>query len=330
MGQVNSNFWLEKFKIGDLEIPRFMSAPIDGVTDSPLRQLIREFCKEELLFTEMRHVACIAHQKDEKSLKFDITEQPLCFQISANKTDFIDTAIQKIFSRNIKILNLNAGCPAKNIIKSGSGSALMANLPQLKIIIETITQSCRIHSPETKIPLTLKIRAGFKEKNALEVSTLAQELGVKAIIIHPRTQPEGFIGNLDFDLVKKLKETLKIPVIFSGNINNFDRAKLTYEKTGVDGFMIGRALYGTPWKIHEIKEESQGRKFVITNKQMVEYAIKHLDLCSKFYGQNHGFQVFKKQVPLYIKKIENASQIRLQLLRSQSEEEMRKILKSLY
>ncbi|MCF7799842.1 tRNA-dihydrouridine synthase [Candidatus Babeliales bacterium] len=320
------NFWLEKFKIGNLEIPRFMSAPIDGVTDSPLRQLIREFSNEELLFTEMRHVACVAHQKDEQSLHFDPIEQPLCFQISANKINFIDKAIEKILSRNIKILNLNAGCPAKNIIKSGSGSALMANLPQLKLLIETISQSCQTHSPNQKIPLTLKIRAGFKEKNALEVSLLAQDLGVKAIIIHPRTQPQGFIGNLDFDLVKKLKEELKIPVIFSGNINSFERAKLTYEKTGVDGFMIGRALYGAPWKIHEIKEESQGRKFLITNKQMVEYAIKHLNLCSKFYG-SHGFQSFKKQVPLYIKKIENASQIRLQLLRSQSEDEMREILK---
>ena len=320
---MSKSFWLENLTIGNRQYPRFMSAPIDGITDSPLRQLIREFCPKELLFTEMRHVACIAHKKDEKDVLFAPIEHPLCFQVSANKLDFIESAMEKILSKNVEMLNLNAGCPAKNIVKSGTGSALMANLPQLEKIIKLLTKSI-----DSAVPLTLKIRAGFKEKNALEVSQLAQDLGIQAIIIHPRTQPEGFTSPLDFDLVKKIKETVKIPVIFSGNVNSFTRAKLTYEKTGVDGFMVGRALYGAPWKIHEIKEESQGRKFEICTKKMLEYALKHLELASQYYGQGHGFNVFKKQVPLYIRKIEGASLMRQTLLRTQTEEEMKNLLKN--
>lgn len=315
-----SNYFLQKLKIDNLEFPRFMSAPIDGVTDTCLRQLIRDFSPEELLFTEMRHVALIANKKDLKDLFFDPKEYPLAFQISANSTDFIEKAIEKILATKISVLNLNAGCPAKNIVKSGSGSALMGNPENLKNILNTIQKN--INNINPKIPLTLKIRAGFKVKNALDISLLAQDLGVKAIIIHPRTQPEGFTSYLDYNLVKDIKNKLNIPVIFSGNLNSFAKVKQTYELTGVDGFMIGRALYGTPWKIKEILEESQGKIFQVSNNLMISYAIKHLQLASQFYGQRVGFHIFKKQVPLYIKNVENASVHRKNILRTQSEEDM--------
>ncbi len=348
------SFWQETIKIGKTQYPRFMTAPIDGVTDSPMRQLIREFSPDILLFTEMRHVDAVANQKTEQCLKYDKSEHPIAFQVSANRTNFIDKAVQKILNAGFDQINLNAGCPAKRIVASGSGSALMANLPLLKEIITNLQASIAKHSdkqgarPEyfakqlvatqnvskglterKHIPLTLKIRAGFKEKNALEVALLAQDLGIDALIIHPRTQPEAFASPLDFELVKKIKENVKIPVIFSGNIYNFARAKKTYKLTGVDGFMVGRALYGTPWRIKQITEEAEGNTFEVSNKISLEYAIKHLDLASKHYGEQYGFNVFKKHIPLYIKNLENASQLRQLLLRSQSEAEMKKILEDL-
>lgn len=324
-----SNFWQEKIKIGDKFFPRFMAAPMDGITDSPFRQLVRDFSKEELLYTEMRHISAVAHQQNDKSLQYSEVEQPLAFQFSGNKTDFLEQSVEKVLERKFIQINLNAGCPAKNVVKSGSGSALMANPELLKEIIIAMQKAIN-----GRVPFTLKIRAGFKEKNAIDIAIMAQELGVAALIIHPRTRQEKFSGELDFEIVKKIKDTLKIPIIFSGGINSFNDAKKVYEKTGVDGFMIGQALIGAPWKLKQLKEESLGKTF---EKQLlfeidiatkIKYAIKHLDLNIKFYGEA-GTHKFKAQLPHYIKNIDNATQIRVELLRSQNEKEMREKLENL-
>lgn len=324
MQNVSQKFWEEKIKFGNLTIPRFMSAPIDGVIDSPMRQLIRHFSPDVLVFTEMRHVACVANEKTGKSLRYDSSEHPVCFQVSANSTDFIDKAIPKILEKNFDSINLNVGCPAKNIVKSGCGSALMENLPQLKKILKQLKQSI-----DNKVCLNVKIRAGFIKKNALEVAQLCVDEGASAIIIHPRTQVGGFTAPLDFNLVKTIKEKINVPVIFSGNLNSFERVKKTYELTGVDGFMIGRALYGAPWKIKEIMEHAMGNSFAISHTESIQVALKHLALASTFYGPKYGFQTVKKHISQYIKGIEDAGQIRKQLMRTQTEEEMEKILNSL-
>lgn len=317
------SFWAEDIKLKNLSFPRFMSAPMDGVIDSPMRQMIRKFSTKELLFTEMRHVSCVANEKTEKSVKYKPIEQPLAFQISANSINFTEKAVQKIIENKFVMLNLNAGCPAKCVIKSGSGCALMANPTLLKTILCTLKKELN-----NIIPLTIKIRAGFKEKNALEISQLAQDCGVELIIIHPRTQPGKFASQLDFDLVKQIKAKLSIPIVFSGNINSFKSAKIAYEKTNADGFMIGRALWGCPWKMKEIAKTITKQEFHMPINKILEYAIEHLNLNLEHYG-THGFNGFKKQLPQYIKGLPQAAQIRKNLLRLQTAEEMKTQLSNL-
>ena len=282
---------------------------MDGVIDSPMRQLIREFSPTELLWGEMRHVSCVANEKTDASVAHKQIEHPLAFQFSANSTAFMQSAVEKIIANKFCMINLNAGCPAKCVIKSGSGSALMADPDKLKELLIFLQKT--IYG---RIPLTLKIRSGFKKVNALEIAQMAQNIGVEMLIIHPRTQPGGFASPLDFDLVARIKKTLSIPVVFSGNLTNFDAVQSTYEKTGVDGFMIGRPLWGCPWKMKEIQAPIHGETFSITTKQSIEYAIKHLELNIERYGP-HGINPFKKQLPHYIRGIENASTIRRDLLR---------------
>ena len=319
----NKQFWQETFAIKDQRYQRFMSAPLDGITDSPMRRMIRIFSPNELLFTEMRHVACVANERDGASLRFDPIEQPLAFQFSANKTDFIDKSVEKVIDKGFQFINLNAGCPAPVVTKSGSGSALMGDVPRLEVLIKQF-----IKAINGRVPFTLKIRAGFKEKNALHVAQMAQDCGVDCLIIHPRTQPEGFASRLDFDLVKKIKETLSIPVVFSGNINSFQSAEKTYSLTGVDGFMIGRALWGTPWKIREITDAALGKEFIVDAPAMLKYTCMHLNLNAEFYG-THGFGMFKKQLGQYIRFIPNAAEWRQRLLRSKTEVEMRGVLEEM-
>lgn len=319
-----NNFWTEPLKIDNLVIPRFMAAPLDGVTDSPLRQVIRDFSKDELLMTEMRHVAHVAHEKEPRSLKYKQLEHPLAFQVSANRINDIDAAVEKVIASGFKMFNLNSGCPSPTVTKSGSGSALMADLPRLKELLLHFNKSIN-----GRIPFTLKIRAGYKIKNAVEVAKLAQDCGVSSLMIHPRTAPEGFTSRLDFDLVREVKQALTIPVIFSGNVNNFERAKKTYELTGVDGFMVGRALWGAPWKLKEISEAAQGRQFTITTAEMVRFALKNFHLNIEHYGERAGFNCFKKQIAQYIRCVEGAAEWRKILLTTQTAAEMQTHLEAL-
>ncbi len=320
-----TSFWQEKITIGSFSIPRFMAAPLDGVTDSPLRQLIREFSPDIMLYTEMRHVAAVVNEKTDHSLKYKSIEHPLVFQFSANSERFVDEAVEKVHNAGFDMINLNLGCPARAVVKSGSGSALMENIPLLKIVVKSLRKAS-----EGKLSFTAKIRAGYKKKTAVEVARVLEDLGVEALAIHPRTAPEKFTSRLDFDLVKQVKAALKIPLIFSGNVNNFARAQKTYELTGVDGFMIGRALWGCPWKVREIMDESEGEEFSISLKESLRYACKHLKLNFEHYGLVRGFNMFKKQLPQYIRGIENAAEMRKKLLLLQSPEEMEDQLNALY
>lgn len=319
----NHNFWGSTITIGSQSFPRFMGAPMDGITDSPMRKIIREFSKNELLFTEMRHVDCVAHEPSGRSLKYDPVEQPLTFQISANRPMSINKAIEKILAAGFTSMNFNAACPAPAVIKSGSGSALMGNLPLLKELL----QEC-LKSINNRVPFSLKIRAGFKEKNALEVAQIAQDLGMAAIIIHPRTQPERFAARLDYDLVAAIKKAVSIPVIFSGNITNFTVAERVYSNTGVDAFMVGRALWGAPWKIKELTEASHGRTFTVDLPTIFHYIIKHLDFSVAFYGP-FGYGHFKKHLAHYIRHIPDATHWRKILLQTQAEQAMRTELAAL-
>lgn len=317
------SFWQETLSFGSLTVPRLMAAPLDGITDSSLRQLIREFSKTELLYTEMRHIACVANSRVSTLFAYKPVEHPLAYQISANNTRWLPEAVEAIVAHGFVMLNLNMGCPAPQVIRSGSGSALMNNMPLAQEIITALQKALN-----GRIPLTIKIRAGFKKTNAVEIAQMAQDLGVQGLIIHPRLQTGGFTAPLDYETTAAVKKAVQMPVIFSGNINSYARMVKVHEKTGVDGFMIGRALWGAPWKMHEIMEEAAGRRFTLSIQDMVRLARRHLDLNIELYGL-HGVNPFKKQLPQYIKGVEGASQIRSFLVRLQTAQEMAAALDNL-
>ncbi len=318
-------YWQEKITIGNLVVPRIMAAPLDGITDSPTRRLIREFSPDVLLYGEMRHVACVTNEKTGIALRYHDAEHPLAFQFSANSTQFIAQACEKVINAGFAMINLNIGCPARNVVNSGSGSALMAKPDTLK---EIITEFMRVING--RVPFTVKMRAGFKEKNAVEIAKLCEGLGVEMLIVHPRTAPQEFIGLPDVPLVAAVKQNVKIPVIFSGNVNSFDRAQKMYDQTGIDGVMIGRALWGCPWKIREIEDAALGKKFTVTTLESIHHAITHCAWTQEFYGGPRGFHVFKKQLPIYLKQLPNAGALRKRLLVIPTYAELQQELAALY
>lgn len=310
------SYWHGKIRIGSYEFPRFIGGPLDGITDSPFRKLVRQFSTQELLYTEMRHVGSLAHDKGaSKALCFEALERPLNFQIAANKLDFIPAACERILERGVDIIDLNVGCPANNVIHSGSGSALMGDIPRLKSILTLLRKSI-------PIPFTIKIRAGFKCTNALEVAQLAQDCGIDALAIHPRLQTQKFEGHPDYELVAQVKKALQIPVIVSGGIVNWATAKAVYEQTGVDGYLIGRGIWARPWKLRELQEHSLGNTYTISRSDMSVCAIQHLDAMISYYGP-HGLFAFRKHLPFYLRGIPEASRLRKKLVVSTSVEEVK-------
>jgi len=301
------SYWKEKIKIKNLEFPRFMGGPLDGVTDSPFRKLVRKFSKEELLYTEMRHVACVANEGNKggeiQSIKFEPVERPLNYQFAANKIEFIDKACDLVLEKGVDVVDLNVGCPARNVISSGSGSALMGDVPRLKEILIHFRKKLE------NIPFTIKIRAGFKKENALEVAKLAQDCGVDALAIHPRLQTQKFQGIPDYNLAAQVKKELDIPVIFSGGIVDFRSAKMVYEYTGVDGFLIGRGMWARPWKLKELHEHSQGLEYQVDKKTILTCALEHLDNIIEFYGK-HSVYCFRKHVSFYLRGMHSSSQLK--------------------
>lgn len=310
------NYWHEKIKIGSLSFPRFIGGPLDGITDSPFRKLVREFSEEELLYSEMRHTGSVANEKGGiKALDFQVLERPLNFQFAANKLDFIAPAVEKVLAKGVDMIDLNVGCPASNVIGSGSGSALMADLPRLTLILKEFRRL-------VPIPFTVKIRAGFKCQNAIEVAQLIQDCGADAIAIHPRLQSQKFEGRPDYNLVAQVKKTVSIPVIVSGNVINWTTAKMAYEQTGVDGFLIGRGIWGKPWKLQELRAHSQGQPYQLSTAQVIQYAIRHFDNMIDYYGP-HGLFAFRKHVPFYIRGLPDASLVRQKLVTSTSVDQIK-------
>lgn len=316
------DYFNQNFKIKQFSLPRFIGAPLDGITDSPFRQLVRDFSKEELLYTEMRHVRSVVTPKGgAMALDFKQFERPLNFQVSANSPEFIEQACERILQAGVDMIDLNVGCPARNVVSSCCGSALMANPVMLEKILKEFKRVLPAH-----VPFTIKIRAGFKQVNAVDIAKLAQDCGVDALTIHPRLQTQRFAGQPDYKIAAEVKKAVQIPVILSGNIVNFKTAKMAYEISGVDAFMIGRGMWAKPWKLEEIKQHSLGNEYVVDSQMLLQVALKHVSLMIEQFGV-HGLFRFRKHLPFYIKGHPAASELRSRLVQTDCEEDIKEGLR---
>lgn len=299
----------QPLQLKHLTIPRFIGGPLDGITDSPFRQLVRSYCTRSLLYSEMRHVSAVAHDKGgARTLRFIESERPLVYQIAANKINDIEPAITKILAAGVDAIDLNCGCPARNVVGSGSGSALMADLPRMREIVAELRRL---------IPgiLTVKIRAGFKEKNAVTVAQMLQDLGVDAIALHPRTQSQQFGGQPDYVLAAAVRQAITIPIFFSGGVVNYQTAALVYQQTGIDAFLIGRGIWARPWKLLEMQLHAESKPYAISRTEVLQAALQHFELMLAYYGEQ-GLYNFRKHLPFYLRGLEGAAQLRAELVSS--------------
>ena len=294
--------------IGHLQLKNnVFLAPMAGITDLPFRTIVRSFgCG--LAFTEMVSGSGLIRgtEKTFRYLASSPADRPLGVQLFGCDPDTLAKAARIAVERGADLLDVNMGCPVKKVVKTGSGASLMRDTVRVAAVLRAVRQA-------SVLPLTVKIRAGWnaRQVNAVEVGQIAEECGVDAVILHPRTADQGFAGLSDWGLIAALKERLRIPVIGSGDIRCPEDAARMLRETGCDGVMVGRGVLGNPWIIANILSHLAGGTVSVPSLAEREETIRcHLALAIDFYDEKVGTRNFRKHLLWYTKGLRGGAQFR--------------------
>ena len=311
--------YIKKIKIGNVELPNnLILAPMAGVTNRPFRIICKKY-GAGMVCTEMASSRAMFHNdlKTKRLLNTEGEERPISMQIFGSDEESMMYATEQV-SKIADIVDINMGCPAPKVVKNGDGSKLLLDLEKAeKILIAVVNKST--------VPVTLKIRKGWDKENivAVEIAKIAERVGISAITVHGRTRSEFYTGKADWDIIKKVKENVNIPVIGNGDVINAETAKEMFEYTGVDGIMIGRGSFGRPWIFKEIIEYLENGKKIEepNNQEKLEVIKRHIDLAVEEKGEI-AVKELRKHIAWYTKNLKNSSEFRNSINQIETKEEL--------
>ena len=296
-------------RIGSLILKSpWILAPMAGITDAVFRKL----CEEQgaaMTCTEMVSAKGLHYNGAKTELLTFIPEGsgPTSIQIFGSEPDIMAEAARRLHDLPNEVLDINMGCPVPKVTKNGEGSALM-NKPDLVYdIVKAVSEN-------TSKPVTAKIRKGFTNDNinAVEVARAIEAGGGAAVAVHGRTRPEYYSGTVDRDIIRKVKESVNIPVIASGDVIDAASGLSMLDETGCDMVMIGRGALGNPWIFRELDAAYRGEE--IPEKagadERADMMIRHLDMLSELKGEEKAVKEFRKFIGWYTKGIRGASNLR--------------------
>src|ERR1041384_3401442 len=270
-------FTIRSFKIPDIEInPPLVLSPMAGVTDISFRRLLKQCGGIGLTVSEFISVEGLTRNnpKSKRQMRFYENERPFAVQIFGGQPERMRMAAEMAEEVGADILDINCGCPAPKVVKHGGGSGLLRDYARLETILTEIRKAI-------KIPLTIKIRAGYYDYaiNAVETAKLAEACGVEHIALHGRTKEQGYKGLAKWDLVRQIKEGVSVPVSGSGDVVSVEGAFEKWEETRCDGILIGRGAMANPWIFRQIEDALAGREpFEPTLDDKREVLIEYFDL----------------------------------------------------
>lgn len=312
-------------RLGELQFDHpFFLAPMSGITDFPFRQIAREHgCS--LAFTEMVSADGLL-RKDESFLRIGEGEHAVSVQLFGSKPETLAEAARLAESAGADAIDINMGCPAKQIVGPGAGADLMRFPGKVKEILTAVRKAVRS-------PLSVKIRSGWDEEhiNAAEISRIAEDCGADAVSIHPRTRSQGYGGRADWDLIGKLKKTVHISVVGNGDVTTPFLARRMLEETGCDGVMIGRGALGNPW-IFGLDDSGRGEAEPTTptldeRKRMIHH---HFTLAKAYYGERWAVKKFQKHVYWYTKGLRGCASFHSKLSGLKDEEDLLEAIQSYF
>lgn len=299
--------YLKKLKIGNVELENnLILAPMAGVTNLPFRMICKKF-EPGMVCTEMASAKAMFYndQKTKRLLNIEGEKRLISFQVFGSEEESMGYAAKKL-SEFADIIDINMGCPAPKVVKNGDGSKLLLDLEKAKSIMSQVVKN-------SNVPVTVKIRMGWDKEHivATEVAKMAEEIGISAITIHGRTRSEFYTGRADWDIIKRVKESVNIPVIGNGDVVDEETAYQMFEKTGVDGIMIGRGCFGNPWIFRNIKYFLEtGKKLPLpSNEEKLDIIKEHINLAVDEKG-DIAIKELRKHIAWYTKNLKNSSEFR--------------------
>ena len=314
--------------IGNVEFENnIFLAPMAGVTDKPFRILCKEMgCG--FVYTEMVSSKGLFYNSDKTKLMLDIDERelPVGVQLFGSDPKIMgEMAYEVSKDDKVSIIDVNMGCPAPKIVKNCEGSALMKDPKLASDIIYEV-------SKKSLVPVTVKFRKGWDDDNinAVEFAKMAENSGASAVTVHGRTRKQMYEGNADWDIIRKVKQSVNIPVIGNGDVFSPEDAKRMLDETGCDGVLVARGAMGNPWIFKRIIHYlSTGEMLPEPSpKGRIDMAIRHTNMMVEYKGENIGVKEMRKHIAWYIKGLKNATSVKNMINTINSKEELIDVLLS--
>ena len=315
-------------KIGNVLLENnLILAPMAGVTDLPFRLL----CKEQgagLICTEMVSAKAIyfKNKNTESLMEIDERERPVSLQLFGSEPDLMAEIARQIEPRNFDILDINMGCPVPKVVNNGEGSALMKNPKLVHEIVSKVSKAIQK-------PVTVKIRKGFTEDsvNAVEIAKILEDAGAAAVAVHGRTREQYYSGQADWEIIRKVKEAVSIPVIGNGDVDSPLKAEALVKETGCDGIMIGRAVQGNPWLFSRILHYQQTGELLPGPgmEEIKEMILRHAKMQLEYKGNYTGMREMRKHVAWYTTGMPHSASVRRMVNEVESYEQLEELVSRL-
>lgn len=301
-------------------------APMAGVTDMPMRALCFEQGAAWAVTEMVSAKGYLYAPENSRAIAALLARAPsegvLGIQLFGKEPDCMEEAARRLSDQGFAFIDVNMGCPAHRIVGNGEGSALM-KAPELagELVYAAVKGSA--------VPVTVKMRSGWDEDsiNAPEVATIVQQAGAKAITVHARTRAQQYAGHADWEVIRKVKEKARVPVIGNGDVTNADEYERMLRETGCDAVAIGRGAQGNPWIFAEIRARIEGRTWRKPDcRERIDMALRHGRMQAEYIGEAGAAREMRKHLIWYLQGMSGCARVREQLGHIHSLEEMRGLL----